>query len=103
MLTDVNQKMQSNNFLTKGLCSKRRSSAFSGSCIPFTSQLSVIARAVATPIIGGGHINIFVRVLPDGFLSNAIVFTVCEHEYMNMHSPCQLSRIVTTLFIRSDH
>ena len=25
------------------------------------------------------------RVLHDGFLLKAIVFTVCEHEYMNVH------------------
>jgi hypothetical protein len=29
----------------------------------------------------------YIRVLPDGFLLKAIVFTVCEHEYMNIHLP----------------
>jgi hypothetical protein len=41
-------------------------------------------RAVARPIIGGGGGVVaysYIRVLPDGFLLKAIVFTVCEHEY----------------------
>jgi hypothetical protein len=36
-----------------------------------------------------------IRVLPDGFLLKAIVFTVCEHEYTP--PPPQLSRLATTL------
>jgi hypothetical protein len=43
----------------------------------------VAARAVDRPIIGGGGAYSYIRVLPDGFLLKAIVFTVCEHEYMN--------------------
>ena len=31
--------------------------------------------------------KVSIRVLPDGFLLKAIVLTVCEHEYMNIHSP----------------
>jgi hypothetical protein len=34
-----------------------------------------------------------IRVLPDGFLLKAIVFTVCEHEY----TLPQLSRLATAL------
>jgi hypothetical protein len=30
------------------------------------------------------ELNSYIRVLPDGFLLKAIVFTVCEHEYMNL-------------------
>jgi hypothetical protein len=41
-------------------------------------------RAVPSAIIeGGGGAYSYIRVLPDGFLWKAIVFTVCEHEYMN--------------------
>ena len=52
----------------------------------------VVLRAVARPIIWGGGgwggcVYSYIRVLPDGFLLKAIVFTVCEHEYMNIHSP----------------
>ena len=50
----------------------------------------VVLRAVARPIIwgwGGGGIYSYIRVLPDGFLLKAIVFTVCEHEYMNIPPP----------------
>jgi hypothetical protein len=56
-----------------------------------------VFRAVARPIIGGGGggdsgvggggVYSYIRVLPDGFLLKAIVFTVCEHEYMNIHTP----------------
>jgi hypothetical protein len=38
------------------------------------------------PIIGG-DVYSYIRVLPDGFLLKAIVFTVCEHKYMNIHPP----------------
>jgi hypothetical protein len=41
----------------------------------------VRTRAVPTAIMGGGGGGVY-RVLPDGFLLKAIVFTVCEHEYM---------------------
>jgi hypothetical protein len=34
----------------------------------------------------GGE-NSYTHVLPDGFLLKAIVFTVCEHDYMNVHPP----------------
>jgi hypothetical protein len=40
------------------------------------------------------------RVLPDGFLLKAIVFPVCEHEYMNIPPPPpppQLLRLATAL------
>ena len=37
----------------------------------------------------------YTRVLPDGFLLKSIVFTVCEHDYMNIPTP--LSRLVTAL------
>jgi hypothetical protein len=40
---------------------------------------------------GEGGAYSYIRVLPDGFLLKAIVFTVCEHEY----TPPQLSRLVT--------
>jgi hypothetical protein len=51
-----------------------------------------VARAVARPIIvggggGRGGTYSYIRVLSDGFLLKAIVFTVCEHEYMNIHPP----------------
>jgi hypothetical protein len=29
----------------------------------------------------------YTRVLPDGFLLKSIVFTVCEHDYMNIPPP----------------
>jgi hypothetical protein len=43
----------------------------------------------------------YIRVMPDGFLLKAIVFTVCEEEYMNIPppSPAQLSRLATELSI----
>jgi hypothetical protein len=44
---------------------------------------------------GGGFAYSYIRVLPYWFLLKAIVFTVCEHEYM--HHP-QLSRLVMALF-----
>jgi hypothetical protein len=47
----------------------------------------------------------YIRVLPDGFLLEVIVFTVCEHEYMNIHTPPpppQLSRLATALAARFD-
>ena len=63
----------------------------------------MIGRAVARPIIGGGGggggAYSYIRVLPDGFLLKAIVFTVCEHEYMNIHPPPQLSRLATAQMI----
>ena len=40
-------------------------------------------RAIARPIIGGGTgggAYLYIRVLPDGFLLKAIVFTLREHE-----------------------
>ena len=36
---------------------------------------------------GGGGEYSYIRVLHDGFLLKAIVFTVCEHEYMNNPPP----------------
>ena len=48
--------------------------------------MSMELRAIATLIIGGGG-DSYIRVIPDGFLLIAIVFTVCEHEYMNIHPP----------------
>ena len=54
-------------------------------------------RTVARPI-GGGGVYSYVRVLPDGFLLKAIVFTVCEHECMNIPPPPpQLSCLATAL------
>jgi hypothetical protein len=44
-------------------------------------------RTVARPIVRGGGGYSYVRVLPDGFLLKAIVFTVCEHECMNIPPP----------------
>ena len=44
-------------------------------------------RAVARTIIGGGGVYSYIRVLLDGFLLKSIVFTVCKHEYMNIHPP----------------
>jgi hypothetical protein len=38
-------------------------------------------------VVGGGEVYSYIRVLPNGFLLKAIVFTVCEHEYMNIHTP----------------
>jgi hypothetical protein len=48
-----------------------------------------IIRAVPSAIIGGGggDVYTYICVLPDGFLLKAIVFTVCEHEYMNIPPP----------------
>ena len=37
--------------------------------------------------VGGGCEYSYTRVLPDRFLLKAIVFTVCEHDYMNVHPP----------------
>jgi hypothetical protein len=34
--------------------------------------------------LGGAYS--YIRALPDGFLLKAIVFTVFEHEYMNIHT-----------------
>jgi hypothetical protein len=42
-------------------------------------------RTVPRAIMGGGGIYSYIRVLPDGFLLKVIVFTVCEHEHMNIH------------------
>ena len=54
-------------------------------------------RAVARPIIGGGGGCIFIYSCFARRISfKAIVFTVCEHEYMNIHTP-QLSRLATAL------
>jgi hypothetical protein len=44
-------------------------------------------RAVDRPTIGEGGVYPYIRVLPDGFLFKAFVFTVCEHEYMNIPPP----------------
>ena len=50
------------------------------------------------------HVYSYIRVLPDGFLLKAIVFTVCEHEYMNIQPPPpQLSRLVSALFSRGKY
>jgi hypothetical protein len=46
-------------------------------------------RAVARPIIGEEGVA-YIRVLPDGFVLKAIVFTVCEHEYINIPPPPQI-------------
>ena len=41
---------------------------------------------VSRPIMGGGGgVYAYIHVLPDGFLLKTIVFTVCEHEYVNIH------------------
>ena len=54
-------------------------------------KVCVAVRAVARPLMGGGGggggVHIILRVLVDGFLLKAIVVTVCEHEYMNIHPP----------------
>ena len=36
---------------------------------------------------GGGVVYSYIRVLPHRFLLKSIVFTVCKHEYMNIHPP----------------
>ena len=46
---------------------------------------------------GGGGAYSYIRVLPEWLLLLAIVFAVCEHEYMNIHPPPQLSRLATAL------
>jgi hypothetical protein len=48
---------------------------------------------------GGGGACSYICVLPDRFLLKLIVFMVCEHEYMNMHTPppSQLLCFVTAL------
>jgi hypothetical protein len=48
----------------------------------FTLRACLQARA------GGAYS--YTRVLPNGFLLKAIVFTVCEHEYVNIHPPWPL-------------
>jgi hypothetical protein len=63
----------------------------------FISTVSIY-RAVASTVIGGGGVYSYIRVLPDGFLLKSIVFTVCKHEYMNIHPP-QLSCLATALTI----
>jgi hypothetical protein len=40
-------------------------------------------RAVSSAIIGEGRLYSYIRVLPDGFLLKAIVFTLYEHGYIN--------------------
>ena len=44
----------------------------------------MLFRAVPKRDNWGGGVY-WCRVLHDGFLLKAIVFTVCEHEYMNIH------------------
>ena len=45
---------------------------------------------------GGGGEYSYIRVLPDGFLLKAIVFTVCEHDYMNIHPPPRIIASIVT-------
>jgi hypothetical protein len=44
-------------------------------------QATAHCRAIPSRIIGGRGVY-YIRVLPDGFLLKAIVFTVCELEYI---------------------
>ena len=46
---------------------------------------------------GGGAAYSYIRVLPDGFLLKAIVFTVCKNEYEYTTPSPQLSRLVVAL------
>ena len=65
------------------------------------SVYALSCRAVARTLIGGGGgIYSYIRILPDGFLLKSIVFMVCEHEYMNIHPPPQLSCLATALVSR---
>jgi hypothetical protein len=45
--------------------------------------------------MGGGRagegVYSYFRILQGGFLLKAIVFTVCKHEYINIHSPILVS------------
>ena len=51
-------------------------------------KVCVAVRAVARLLMGGGGGgHIILRVLVGGFLLKAIVVTICEHEYMNIHPP----------------
>jgi hypothetical protein len=43
-------------------------------------------RALARLLIGEGAYS-YIRVVPDRFLLKAIVFMVCEYEYMNIDPP----------------
>jgi hypothetical protein len=47
----------------------------------------MLFRAVPRRDDGGGGGGVYIRVLPYWFLLKAIVFTVCEHVYMNMYPP----------------
>ena len=62
---------------------------------PWSNQNGLeMSRAVARPLIGGGRgggAYSYIRVLPDGFLLKAIVFTVCEHEYTPLPPPIIVS------------
>ena len=57
------------------------------------SKLSKVSGPYLDAIIGGGGggggggAYSYIRVLRDGFLLKVIVFTLCEHEYMNIHTP----------------
>jgi hypothetical protein len=58
--------------------------------INFTVKSQEMTRAVTSRDNlggGGGGEYSYTRVLPDVFLLKAIVFTVCEHDYMNIHPP----------------
>ena len=55
---------------------------------------------VASPIIGGGGKYSYIRALRYKFLLKSIVFTVCEHEHMNIRPPPpapQFSTLATPL------
>ena len=60
-----------------------------------TKSCIVFGRGAGISIIGGGGGGggrySYIRVLPNYFLLKSIVFTICEHEYMNICPPPQLS------------
>jgi hypothetical protein len=66
--------------------------------INFTVKSQEMTRAVTSRdnLGGGGGEYSYTRVLPDVFLLKAIVFTVCEHDYMNIHPPPIIASTVVT-------
>jgi hypothetical protein len=51
------------------------------------NAVTLLGRGVTRGDNSGGGEYSYTRVLPDGFFLKAIVFTVCEHDYMNIHPP----------------
>ena len=51
------------------------------------NAVTLLGRAVTRSDNSGGGEYSYTRLLPDGFFLKAIVFTVYEHDYMNIRPP----------------